>query len=254
MSASSRQLRSVQVQLDRQAGGLSGIITIQGSTLSPDSIINIELENVSRPHFVVRNGSLSFRPSFNLQREIPFNLNYDPRYISETDSYRIRGTVTSSGVVTHITEQQPFVLTRGYPNSAVLTLAPVSYGATTLPNNINNSNTVGYPIYNSSVEQQVTAAYERYLGRVPSAVELAVWTKATNGVATLNDVQAQVLGSQEYFDRVGNNNLAWLERVFTEILGRNPSSDELNQWLRRFGEVRYSRTELLRQLRLASGR
>ena len=104
------------------------------------------------------------------------------------------------------------------------------------------------------MEQQVTAAYERYLGRIPSAVELAVWTKATNGVDQLSFVQTEVLGSQEYFDRVGNNNAAWLQRVFAEILGRNPSYDEMNQWMRRFGELRFSRTELLRQLKLVSGR
>jgi uncharacterized lipoprotein YbaY len=254
LSASSRQLRSLQVQLDKQAGGLSGTISIQGSGLALDSVVNVELQNVTRPHFVVRNGSVSFRPSFNLQREIPFVLNYDPRYISQTDSYRLRATVTSRGSVTHTTEQPPFVLTRGYPSSVVLTLSPVFYGGVTLPSGFSNINTVGYQNYNTSIQQQVTAAYEQYLGRSPSVVELAVWTSSNNGQNQYRDVQLEVLGSQEYFDRVGNNNVVWLQRVFSEMLGRNASSDEMNQWMRRFSELGFSRTELLKQLKRVSVR
>ncbi len=246
----SRQLRSLQVQLSDQLGGLTGTIVIPGGSLAPDSVVTVELENMTRPYFVVRNGRQSFRLPAYTQSNIPFALNYDPNYVAESDSYRVRATVTSAGRVTHTTAQPPFVLTRGYPNKVVLTLTPSAYVATTLPSNVV---TVGYPSYSNGL-QQVVEAYERYLGRRPTPVELAVWQQMTDTQYRLADLPVELMGSQEYYDRVGNNNVVWLERVFAEMLGRNPSATEMDQWMRRFGELRYSRTELLRQLKMVSGR
>ncbi len=67
-------------------------------------------------------------------------------------------------------------------------------------------------------------------------------------------MQQQFLGSQEYFDRTGNNNIVWMERVFTEITGRVPTAAEMDQWMRRFASVSYSRSEILRELTTAAGR
>lgn len=250
MDRRSGQLRSIQVQLDNGQAGLSGNIAFRGSSAPGNSIVTVELENVTRPYFVVGGGRQTFRVPGYGQSQIPFSLNFDPRYIAESDSYRVKATVTSNGEVTHISEQQPFVLTRGYPNTVQLTMVPNPAFATNLPANVN---TVGYPNYASGI-QTVTAAYQRYLGRNPTLVELAVWQQMPDLQYNLADLPIQMMGSQEYFDRVGNNNLVWLERVFAELLGRNASQAELDQWMRRFGELRYSRTELLRQLKQASGR
>jgi uncharacterized lipoprotein YbaY len=244
------QLRSMQVQLDNGKAGLTGNVLIQGGALSSNSIVTIELENATRPYFVVGGGRQSFRVPGYGQSSIPFSLNYDARYIAETDSYRVKATVTNNGVITHVSAQQPFVLTRGYPNTVQLTMIPNSGFATNLPSNVV---TAGYPNYVDGI-QAVTAAYERYLGRAPSSVELAVWQQMPDMQYRLADLPNQMMGSQEYFDRVGNSNLVWLERVFAEILGRNATQAELDQWMRRFAELGYSRTELLRQLKQASGR
>ena len=58
----------------------------------------------------------------------------------------------------------------------------------------------------------------------------------------------ELMAAQEYFDLAGNNNLVWLEKVFQEIVKKRPSQIELDQWMRRYADLRYSRTELLRQL------
>ena len=57
------------------------------------------------------------------------------------------------------------------------------------------------------------------------------------------------MASQEYFDRVGDNNSVWIRKVFGEVIGRTPSALEFDQWMRRFADVRYSRMEVLKQMK-----
>ncbi len=245
----SRQLRSLQVQLDDRQGGLTGTLVVRGRGGVPaNSIVTVELENESRPHFVVRNGRQTYRMPAYTEREIPFALNYDPRYISESDRYVVRASVSSNGRVTHTTVQTPYVLTQGYPNNVQLTLTPTSYTAGGGSGNIIEA---GYPSYDR-ISQRVSEAYQRYLGRRPTSVELAVWQRVTDIQYRMDELPIELMGSQEYFDRVGNNNEAWMQRVFFEMLGRAPSRGEMDQWMRRLAELRYSRTELLRQLKLVS--
>lgn len=244
------QLRAQAVQLDSGQTGLSGTVVIRGGGVSSNSVLTVELENVSRPHFVVGGGRQAYTLQGYGQRQVPFVLNFDPRYVFERDSYRIKATITANGIMTHLSDQQPFVLTQGYPNTVQLTMVPNRGFATNLPSNPTVS---GYANYASGMSE-VAAAYERFLGRDPTAVELAVWQQMGDLQYRVADLPIEMMGSQEYFDRVGNNNLVWLEQVFAQLLGRNATQAELDQWMRRFGELRYSRTELLRQLKQASGR
>jgi hypothetical protein len=62
------------------------------------------------------------------------------------------------------------------------------------------------------------------------------------------------MATQEYYDRTGANDFAWVQRVFTEVIGKTPSSVEMDLWMRRFAELRYSRSELLNQLKMQSQR
>ena len=56
-----------------------------------DAVVTIRLENQSRPSFQVRNGETSFRLSSFGVGNVPFQLNYDTRYISNNDTYFLRG-------------------------------------------------------------------------------------------------------------------------------------------------------------------
>ncbi len=57
------------------------------------------------------------------------------------------------------------------------------------------------------------------------------------------------MASQEYFDLARNDNDFWLANVFGVIVGRQPRTDEIAQWASTICDLRYSRTELLRQLK-----
>lgn len=243
------QLRNVRLQLSDAQAGLAGTIVLPGARIPADAVVTLLLENTSRPHYVVRNGQYSFRVPPNTT-QIPFTLNYDPRYVFPTDTYRLRAYVTSGGRTIYDTLQPQYVITKGNPSTVQLRLSPASYVAVSSPVSPTNTvavTTASYTNYDA-VSQRVTAAYKRYLGRIPSAMELAAWHQAPDINYSLSKLPLQLMGSQEYFDMVGNNNVVWIKKVFGEIIGHPPSSLELDQWMRRFAELRYSRMGVLNQM------
>ena len=252
----SGRLQALQVQLDDEQPGLTGTVMIPAGRLPADSVVTIQLTNTSRPQYVVRNGEYSFRPPAYSNGPIPFTLNFDPNYVFPSDTYQVRAYVTSGGRTVYDTRQPQYVLTRGNPKSVQLRLSPASYGTYTGVADANNGVvlTAGYANYDL-ISQRVTSAYQRYLGRNPSAMELAAWHQVPDVEFRLTRLPLELMASQEYFDRVGDNNLVWTRQVFGEIIGHTPAAVELDQWMRRFAELRYSRTEVLNQMQsVATGR
>jgi hypothetical protein len=102
-------------------------------------------------------------------------------------------------------------------------------------------------------DQRLIQIYRQYLGRTPSDAEFAAYrAQGINANTTLERLPLKLMASQEYFDAQRNNNDYWLTSVFTAIVGRNPKPDEVVLWRQRFGELRQSRSELLRQLKQAT--
>ena len=78
-----------------------------------DAVVSIRLENQSRPQYQVRNGETSFRlDSFGVGN-IPFRLNFDPSYISNSDIYFLRAMITSGGRTIYQTQRPTYVLNAG---------------------------------------------------------------------------------------------------------------------------------------------
>jgi uncharacterized lipoprotein YbaY len=237
------RLASVRVQLDRQVQRLTG--TIQAtSLLPPDAVVHVQIENLTRPQWVVRNGhQVISAPN---QRTIPFDIAYDPAYISASDIYQVRAFVSSGGRNILFTPQPVRVLTLGNPSQVQLRLEPIATGGSTP---VGTSGTLtGFPNYNQ-IDEEVTRIYRLYLGRSPSPAELAAAHILSTDLRTLSErLPLKLMASQEYFDLARNSNDFWLRNVFGVIVGREPSQPEVTQWQRRFAELNYSRTELLRQL------
>lgn len=247
------RLQALNVQLDDGQPGLTGVLRFSGP-IPANSIVTVQLTNVTRPQYIVRNGEYSFRAPTYSSGQVPFTLTFDPAYIFPQDTYQVRAYVSSGGRTIFDTQRPAFVLTRGNPNSAQLSLTPVSYGvygdsvAASNPNNNGVVLTAGYANYDR-ISQNVTSSYQRYLGRNPSSIELAAWHQVPDVQFRLTQLPIELMASQEYFDRVGNNNLVWMRQVFGEVIGHTPSALELDQWMRRFADLRYSRMELLRQMK-----
>ncbi len=242
------QLSPINVQLDSQTGGLGGTIIIRGGQLPSDATVTVRLENESRPSYVVRNGEYSFRLANFGVGEIQFEVNYDPRYISPNDTYVVRAFITSGGQTLYTTERPQYVLTKGNPNTAQLVLIPANVytgtGAGT-----GGIVQAGYAPA-SYYQQQIDAAYRRYLGRLPSATELAALDRLPDTGAQVQRLPLDLMATEEFFIRSGGTNQMWVRQVFSEIVGHPPSATETDLWLRRLAELRYSRTEMLNQLSL----
>ena len=237
-------LASVRIQLDQGQQSLSGELTFDRRIRLPsDATVTVSIENVSRPFYQVHHGTISFRPT-TTSNSIPFEISYDPAYVDSQDVYQVRATVTSGGrTIMHTTVPQR-VLTRGNPSQVRLTLQSIEQLASSGGGGVV---TAGYPNYNQ-IDDQLVAMYRRYLKRDPGILELAALRNFPNIENRLDSIPIELMAAQEYFDAAGNNNRVWLAKVFQEIVGRPADLSEQEQWMQRYAELRFSRTELLRQL------
>jgi subtilisin-like proprotein convertase family protein len=88
-------------------------------------------------------------------------------------------------------------------------------------------------------DDQVIGLYQTYLGRKPGNGEELGWVNQLLAGATLESVQAGILGSGEYFNRTPGivgvagpaSNTTFVEALYSQLLSRTPSPAEVNGWL-----------------------
>lgn len=238
----SGRLETVRVQLDSNQSVVNGeLVYRERFPLPADAVVTVQIENVTRPFAQVRGGQISFRPpAGNL---IPFEISYDPTYIYPQDIYQVRAYVTSGGRTIWDTVQPQRVLTQNNPTRVQLTLVSTVQNVASNPSTV----TAGYPNFNV-LDDQIIKLYQQYLGRSPTNLELAALRSNPGILGQMPTLPVQMMATQEYFDAAGNNNQLWLQKVFGVIVGKQPSAAELDQWMQRYAQLGYSRTELLRQL------
>lgn len=238
------RLAAVRIQLDGHTSQITGVV-LSPQVLPPDAVVTVQIENLTRPNWAVRNGQQVLSGA-NL-RNVSFRIPYDPTYISTQDAYQVRAMVSSGG--RDIMYTQPVrVLTQGAPSDVQLRLEGYVAAASGI-SSPGGYMSAGYVNYNE-LDQRVVEIYREYLGRAPTMGELAASrVLGTNATNTLEKLPLKLMASQEYFDLARNDNDFWLANVFGVIVGRQPRTDEIAQWRLRFAELRFSRTELLRQLK-----
>lgn len=64
--------------------------------------------------------------------------------------------------------------------------------------------------------------YTSYLGRAASAADVAYWVGQLAAGQTQQQVQAQILASAEYLSRAGGTNAAFLDKLYQDVLDREP--------------------------------
>ncbi len=79
---------------------------------------------------------------------------------------------------------------------------------------------------------RVTVAYYHYLGRNPTQAEVPYWLNLYLGGADNEQVVANIVGSQEYFQNLGSNNVVdWLFAAYRATLQRQPDNAGYPYWL-----------------------
>ena len=240
------RLTSIRVQLDGNQNSVRGVIVRRDrSALPSDATVTVSLENVTRSYYAVRNGQVTFLAS--AQNNIPFEINYDPTYIDAADQYELKAQIVSANRVIYATNQ-PVRIFGGAPTDNLQIEVVPTQTTAAYPTN--------WPVvtagYGSSVSDtlasQFVQIYRRYLGRDPYPIEMVALTASRNPQSEVDALPLTLMAGQQYYDAVGNNNALWMTSVFQQIIGRPPSTQERDQWLQYFNNLRGSRMEVLRQL------
>lgn len=86
--------------------------------------------------------------------------------------------------------------------------------------------------YFSSV---VSSDYSHFLGRGPDAAGLAFWDSLMGQGLTDEQLDAQLIGTPEYFNHAGGSNQAWVNQMYFDLLGRAPDMAGEAAWVNALG-------------------
>lgn len=93
----------------------------------------------------------------------------------------------------------------------------------------------------------VRSWYRDYLGREPG-VELTAWVELLRGGMSPIDVQATILGSDEFFNQKGRDTQTWVLETLQAVTWQEPPLDVLRQWTNRLNTLRGDRFALAREI------
>jgi hypothetical protein len=77
----------------------------------------------------------------------------------------------------------------------------------------------------------IKPAYLKYLGRAAESDGLAYWTQLMHSGLTDEQLEAGFIGSPEYYNKAGGTDKAWVDQMYTDLLGRPPDSAGENFWI-----------------------
>lgn len=76
----------------------------------------------------------------------------------------------------------------------------------------------------------IAAAYQKYLGRSPEAAGLDDWLNRMLQGLSDEQLEAGFIGSAEYIAQHGGTGSAWIQGMYTDLLGRSPDAAGLAYW------------------------
>jgi hypothetical protein len=82
----------------------------------------------------------------------------------------------------------------------------------------------------------VGPAYQRFLGRVPDQEGLDYWVGRMVAGLTDEQLEAGFIGASEYYQRAGGTDIAWIDAVYLDLLGRPADSDGETFWVNRLAQ------------------
>jgi hypothetical protein len=77
----------------------------------------------------------------------------------------------------------------------------------------------------------ITSYYQSYLSRSPQPMDINTWLNFFGGGGTDEGLQANLFGSNEFFQKQGATNAFFVTAVYADLLNRPPGSGELTTWV-----------------------
>lgn len=99
----------------------------------------------------------------------------------------------------------------------------------------------------SAEAEQVRMWYRDYLGREPGP-ELTAWVELLRGGMSPVDVQATILGSDEFFNQKGRDPQTFVLETLQAITWQAPTATDMRRWTDRLTQLRGDRFALVREM------
>ncbi len=241
------QLLNMPLQLDPRHQGITGTVAYRDrSALPRNAVLNVELREVlsygnSRPITLTRQSSTAAR------QPISFSLDYDPTQIDPRRNYVLHANITSDGRQIYSMRRDTPVFGNSQSQNVQLLVESTATayrgggGAGRIPN---QRDQIG----------QISTWFREYLRREPRAQELYVWQAHLDRGGSLTDAQLQILSTPEFYYQSNADDTQYVRRMFQLVTNRQPSQQEISQWLTRLQYHNRLRPEMAREfLAMAKG-
>jgi len=242
-NARNGKLMNVPIQLDPRHQGITGsVATRDRGNLPRDAVLNVELREQlsynSRPITLTRQSYSATR------QPISFELDYDPTQISANRSYVLHANITSGGRQIYTTERDvPIFGSAPSQNMQVVVESTAGSYATGKP-----------PTSRGDQLAQISSWFREYLRREPRSQELYVWEAHLARGGTLQDAQLQILSTPEFYYQSNADDGEYVRRMFQLVTNRQPTQQEIQQWVNRLQYHNRLRPEMAREfLAMANG-
>lgn len=217
--ARNRQLRSMPVTLmpQNQTVGVRGqVLCKERVSFSSRAVLTVRLRDVTFPtwqNITVGQQEIPNPPNPPIQ----FAIDFDPSSIYADHKYAVDAWLVDGNQV--IVQTSAPIPVSPTTNKTPLQVTLVKPTASSPPTN-----------YYAAQLQQVNQWYRQYLMRDATTQELAAWQAHLQAGRSAQDVQAYLLSSSEYYDRVGNQPSRYLNELYRNLFGRAPTAAELAQF------------------------
>jgi uncharacterized lipoprotein YbaY len=235
--ARNRQLRAMPITLVQQgASGVRGhILCRERISLTSQAVLTVRLRDVTYTGWqsvVVGEHVIPDPP----HPPIPFAIEVDPTTVYPDHRYAVDAWLVDRGQIV-LQSSSPTPVTP-LANNASLQITLVRSTASAPASNT----------YAVGQLEQINQWYRLYLLRDATSAELAAWQSYLQSGRTIQDVQAYILGSSEYYDRLGNQNGRYLAELYQNLMGRPATPTDLAQFQRQYQQFNGGRSQFVQEM------
>jgi uncharacterized lipoprotein YbaY len=232
-----RRLTNMPIVLVQQSSaGIQGqVVCNERITLTTQAVLTVRLRDVTYPNWQsieVGNHVIPSPP----HPPIPFAIQVNQGDIYPDHRYAVDAYLVDRGQI--VLQSPSPVPVSPLSNNGSIQVSLVRVGGSTPPSST----------YAVGQLDQIAKWYRQYLQRDATTQELSAWQNYLQAGKSPQDILAYILGSPEYFDRMGNQRDPYLASVFQNLNGRQPTATELQQFASQYQQYGGVRTDFVRDV------